>query len=103
MCDYRIVLVLAIVSSLCIPDAPIVGQREPVRMRLVGTHTVELSEILRIGSLDGPADAFGLIRGVAFDRARRLYVADYLNHEVRVFVLVGQLLRVIGRHGRGPG
>jgi hypothetical protein len=93
----------AIACSYCIPDSFITAQSESVQIRMTRTHSVELSERLRIGSLDGPADAFGEIRAVAFGRANRLYVADDLNHEIRVFESDGQLTRVIGRQGKGPG
>jgi hypothetical protein len=67
------------------------------------THDLILTEITRLGSFDGPDDAFARIRGVALDAKLRLYVADELSHEVRVFEPNGRLVRVIGREGRGPG
>ena len=58
---------------------------------------------LVVGDADeGPA-SFGDVRGIAVDRAHRLYVLDYKDQQVRVFDSLGRLVRAIGRNGRGPG
>jgi hypothetical protein len=101
--DNRTACVIAVVSLCCVPSSLASVQNERIRVDLVATHTVELRELLRIGSLEGPADAFGNVRGVALGPANRLYVADDLSHDVRVFDADGQLVRVIGRKGQGPG
>ncbi len=103
MYDKRIVWVIGVVSLCCLPGFLVLAQSERLQMHIAGTHAVELSELFRIGSLDGPGDAFGQITGVALGRTNRLYVADDLNHDVRVFDFEGQLVRVIGRQGDGPG
>lgn len=95
--------VTAAVSLICVPCSRALAQGERLQIHVVETHSLELSELMRIGSLDGPSDAFGRIRAVALDRSDRLYVADDLNHEVRVFEFDGQLVRIIGREGEGPG
>jgi hypothetical protein len=101
--DKRTGCVLAVVSLCCVPSSLASAQNERIPVDLVATHTVELRELLRIGSLEGPTDAFGNVGGVALGPANRLYVADDLSHDVRVFDADGVLVRVIGRKGQGPG
>lgn len=61
-------------------------------------------ETLRIGSGDeAAATTFGNVAATAVDGAGRIYVADALSHDVRVFSPAGRLERTIGRRGRGPG
>jgi hypothetical protein len=101
--DNRTAWVVVVASLCCVPCSPLSAQNERIEIDVAATHTLELRELLRIGSLEGPADAFGEIRGVALDRVNRLYVADDLNHDIRVFDADGQLVRVTGRQGEGPG
>ena len=46
---------------------------------------------------------FGRVSGTAVDGTGRIYVADALAHEVRVFGRDGAFLYRIGRAGQGPG
>ena len=62
-----------------------------------------LVEELRIGSLDGPCDAFGQAFSLAVDDAGRTYVADLQANEIHVFSAQGECIRKIGRAGEGPG
>jgi len=48
-------------------------------------------------------EEFGKVRGVVADGEGRLYVADGIAHEIRVFGPDGTFLRKIGREGAGPG
>ena len=80
----------ALVSS---PDEPGVAGREPPK----------LVEDLRIGSLDGPCDAFGKLYSLAVDQAGRIYAADQLTGEVKVFSPTGDCIRTFGGRGEGPG
>ncbi len=75
------------------PDEPGVAGRPPPR----------LVEELRIGSLNGPCDAFGRVYSLAVDQAGRIYVADQLTDEVKVFSPAGDCIRAFGRSGEGPG
>lgn len=63
-----------------------------------------LAEVdLVVGDPDeGPA-SFADVRGIAVDRAHRLYVLDYKDQQVRMFDSLGRFVRAIGRNGRGPG
>jgi hypothetical protein len=58
-------------------------------IRLVKTTTIE--------------DAFGSISAVATDSRGRVFVADWLASEIRVYAADGALLTVLGRAGDGPG
>lgn len=65
-------------------------------------------ETVRIGTtalLDGdPApDEFGRVRAVVADEEGRVYVADAMTAEVRVFGPGGAFERTIGSEGQGPG
>lgn len=62
-----------------------------------------LGEISRIGSgmEDGPA-SFGRISDVALDAMGRVWVADEMQHEIRVFEADGRHVRSFGGMGGGP-
>lgn len=63
-----------------------------------------LREELRIGSADsGGTDAFGQVVALHTDDAGRIYVADGMSREIRVFTPAGRPLRVMGGEGGGPG
>jgi hypothetical protein len=57
-----------------------------------------------VGSLGEPApDEFGIVSSAILGPEDRLYVADQMNHEIRVFELSGELVTRFGREGQGPG
>ena len=51
----------------------------------------------------GSPDEFGRVSSVALGPNEEVFVADDLNHEVKVFGLDGAHLRTFGREGEGPG
>lgn len=61
-----------------------------------------LVEEVRIGEDDGGPSAFGRVVGVALDPMGRVWVADALQHQVRIFEPDGRHVRSIGRKGAGP-
>ena len=66
--------------------------------------TTDHQEVFRVGSFDGPEwQQFGVILEVAFDGAGNLYLLDFQAHRVVVVDQGGQLARVMGRPGDGPG
>ena len=74
------------------PDEPLAGRAPPM-----------LVEEMRIGSMDGPCDAFGGAFSIAIDDAGRIYVADQMSSEVKVFSPAGHCIRAFGGRGEGPG
>lgn len=58
---------------------------------------------LRIGSIDGPNDAFVAPAILRMDEAGLIYVLDGGLRELRVFDRSGRFVRTIGRQGQGPG
>ena len=48
------------------------------------------------GQLDGP-------KGIAFDSSNHLYVADYGNHRIQKFDVIGKYLHHISSNGSGNG
>jgi len=68
------------------------------------TTPVTATVDLEIGLLDGPDEyTFGRISGLALDELGRIYVADAMADEVRVFDATGEFRFTIGRSGSGPG
>jgi hypothetical protein len=59
--------------------------------------------LTRIGAVDAGPEAFGRIRSVVADSEGRIYVADNMASEVRVFGPDGSYVLTIGRRGGGPG
>ena len=62
----------------------------------------QLEEVLRIGSPES-ADLVSSVMDLAIGPDSALYVAQAMVPSVTVFSLDGQMLRRIGREGRGPG
>lgn len=63
-----------------------------------------LREELRLGSVaGGGADEFGQVMALEADELGRIYIADGLSNEIRVFTPDGRHLRTLGGQGSGPG
>lgn len=65
-----------------------------------------LTEVLTLGAAGdagGSAQQFGRISGVVAGADGRVYVADALAREIRVFREDGSFVRRIGQEGEGPG
>lgn len=62
----------------------------------------QLEEVLRIGSAES-TDLVSSVMDLAIGPDSALYVAQAMEPSVTVFSLDGQVLRRIGRAGRGPG
>src|SRR5688572_7585647 len=61
-----------------------------------------LQEIARVGQATGsPANEFGQITAITVDSLARVYVADPLSKDIRVFDLRGRHVRTFGRAGQG--
>jgi len=73
--------------------------REP----LYGNIKLELEEDLSIGREDDENYLFYMVRGIALDNQRNIYVTDLGNHRIQKFDSNGVYLQTIGRHGQGPG
>ena len=73
-----------------------------------GRHMDELAplgytEELRIGSVEDPDFGFSEVRQVRVSDRGDVFVLDAMSRDVRVFDSDGELLRVIGGPGEGPG
>ncbi len=64
---------------------------------------VALVEELRLGSVDGGAEAFGRVSGVATIDGGTLWVADEHAASLLRFSAEGEFLGAVGRRGSGPG
>ena len=91
-------------AACCLAVSSVLSAQSPsIPIQEVHSHTLNLREVTRLGSLEGLDDAFGRVRGIVLDESLRMFVVDALSHEVRVFDRDGRLLQIIGREGRGPG
>lgn len=99
-------LVRVVAMSLVFMAADLPAQ-EPVRQRIsrrpANTVELELREVFRVGSLDGPNDAFGRVMSATIDSRGRLFIADDRRQRIVVFDAGGSFIRSLGRPGRGPG
>lgn len=75
----------------------------PITRAASGAPRLELTQVVRLGSLDGEHDAFGRVMDATLDRAGRILVADDQSHQVVVFERNGRYVGRVGRRGRGPG
>ena len=79
------------------------------RDREVLVTDAELAVVVRLGADGTPLGLIGASQlkrptGIARDPAgRRIYVADTMGHDIKVFDDDGRLQRVLGRRGEGPG
>jgi hypothetical protein len=64
---------------------------------------LELSEELRVGSVDDPDYGFSRIGAIHVDAAGNVYLVETAAREVRVYSPTGELLHRLGRPGDGPG
>jgi len=64
---------------------------------------LQFKERLRLGSLEDADVGFSRVGGVSVDPAGRIYVAEYLDKNIRVYDLAGRHVRTIGGEGEGPG
>lgn len=90
----------------CAGAVPAAGQSVPSRpITLAGRDApaLELTQVVRLGSMDGEHDAFGRVMDATLDRAGRILVADDQSHNVVVFGRDGRYVGTLGRRGRGPG
>jgi hypothetical protein len=60
-------------------------------------------EAARLGSLSDPDIGFSVVTAVAVGPDRRMYVAEGQDRHVRIYDAAGNLERVVGRQGQGPG
>lgn len=65
---------------------------------------IQASEEIRIGTaLSGGPEEFGVVSGLEVDGEGRIYVSDFLGHDIRVFHPDGRFSHAFGRKGEGPG
>lgn len=62
-----------------------------------------LTETLRIGGQEVGPTSFDYVKSIAVDSLGRLFIYDRSTQDIRLFGADGQLVRVIGRKGSGPG
>jgi hypothetical protein len=79
-----------------------------VRIRTSGVPpTWRLETLLTLGSIgtvgEPAPDEFGMVTSAIWGPGDRVYVADGMNQEVKVFDLDGSLALRFGRQGEGPG
>jgi hypothetical protein len=101
----RLCTLAVIIGSICVP-ADAVGQQvrsRPITEVRSSGPALRLTEVVRLGSLDGAHDAFGRVMDVALSRSGRIFVADDQNHHVVAFGSNGGYVGTIGRRGQGPG
>lgn len=104
MSRIQTVIVLFLASTGAAPAAA--GQPVPSRPITLATGNapaLQLTQVVRLGSMDGEHDAFGRVMDAALDRSGRILVADDQGHHVVVFGRDGRYVGTIGRRGRGPG
>ena len=109
-------ILLAGIAASCGPDATPAGDLTIttdtvggiVRVTNTGTAPAwQLTPVVSIGptslSETGAPEEFGRVNSAGLGPDEAVFVADGLNHEVRVFGLDGVHRRTFGRNGEGPG
>jgi len=106
MCRKILILVCGLTLTLSPFARPTGAQEIPPGQDMVvageNGPVLRLTEVLRLGSLEG-SDAFGRVMDAILDSRGRVLVADAFNHHVVVFGTDGRHVGTIGRRGSGPG
>ena len=98
-------VLLAVAVATLVWAAPASSQEVQQIHRAEGADawSLQLEEVLAIGSMDGD-ESFGRIMDIAWDSRGRFLVADdHGGSHVKVFGSDGSYVRTIGREGEGPG
>lgn len=102
----RVAIAVATVACAATPESTVdSGDVEiPGSTLRVGTDSIAISPVRRIGQLDGPPEyAFGRIDGIATTRDGGFYLCDGNDVSVRRYDAAGAFLGSVGRKGAGPG
>ncbi len=68
-----------------------------------GTHRVELEELWRIGGADDEDNIFGVVNRALVDDDNNIYLLDAQLSQVSVYSHEGELIKILGKEGDGPG
>lgn len=114
MARFCLVAVLFVIASAC--DSSANPDRAAARTDSAGVQTIRSSgedlpldwdfePVLNVGDETEQDQAFFGVRsgGLGMDDRGHLYVLDTGNRRVQVFDTTGELVRTVGREGRGPG
>lgn len=101
---FTMVIVLALMSlqvgSIFAADVPrIENPADPVK----GTRTVELEELWRIGGEDDEDNIFGVVNRALVDDNNNIYLLDAQLSQISVYSPDGELMKILGKEGDGPG
>lgn len=84
------------------PDG--IGAAIPGSALRIGTDSIAISLVRRIGELDGPPEyAFGRVDAIVPTRDGGFYLCDGNDVAVRRYDSAGVFTRAVGRKGAGPG
>jgi len=97
---FILILVVSQAGSLMAGDVPRVENPEkPVQ----GTRTVELEELWRIGGEDDEDNIFGVVNRALVDDDNNIYLLDAQLAQISVYSPDGELMKILGKEGDGPG
>lgn len=69
-----------------------------------GPGALRIEPKLILGELEGPSShVFSAVSGLHVDATGRMYVLDRHTSQLRIFTPGGELVRVVGSEGEGPG
>ncbi len=107
----RLVLGAVLAVGCGRPDAGPAGDAAPPRaiadagseLLPIGTDSIALDEIARIGELDGaPEYAFGEVISIAVRADRGFYACDRQDVSIRLYDSTARFIARVGRKGEGP-
>ncbi len=68
-----------------------------------GVHTVELEELWRVGGEDDEENIFGIVNRALVDEDNNIFLLDSQLAQVSVYSPDGELIKILGHEGEGPG
>lgn len=68
-----------------------------------GTQKVELEELWRIGGEDDEDNIFGVVNRALVDDDNNIYLLDAQLSQISVYSPDGELIKILGKEGDGPG
>jgi len=98
-------IVCVFLSAACVQDASAVAHERSLPDTTLGTLNVQLEEVRVLGNDPNaaPQYLFGLPQYVATDEQGRIYVADAISMNVRIYSSEGRHLQTVGTRGEERG
>lgn len=99
---YVLTLICLMIPAMAMAGSGVPRVENPAEPRQ-GVHKLELEELWRVGGEDDEENIFGVVNRALVDEDNNIYLLDAQLSQVSVFDSDGELIKVLGKEGDGPG